>query len=61
MTVNAGAWQIEMPKKVNAGNVESNYPFDFDKVIRADSQAKSKEVVQALQPVIEKFCQVRGF
>ena len=50
--------RVELPRKAKGSGVEEKYPFDFDKVVRADTAQASKEMYAALVlPVVERFCQ----
>ena len=50
--------RVELPKKPKGSGTEDKYPFDFDRVVRADTALASKEMYAALVlPVVERFCQ----
>lgn len=49
--------QIQLPKKPNGSGTEDKYPFNFDKVLRADNPGAPKAIGRLVMPVVERFCQ----
>ena len=49
---------IKLPRKADGSGTEDSYPFDFEKVVRVNNIAASKELFGTMVlPVVERFCQ----